>query len=255
MESKDVRSILDKNGKIRLPLFIKKNNDEGQDFYYMGDVTPQINGAKQTTINSDSGKPVSVVKIRFDMQNPVSTNMYTYLHEKGIVAESKPKTKIVTIQTPQVELKFRNSIPLYNLYAAAGTFSEMQSDKDFTFIDAPTNIKAANGYFACKVVGKSMNRRIPNGSICLFKEYTGGSRNGKIVLVENRDTRDPDFNSAFTVKTYSSEKTFQDGTWSHNSIVLRPNSFDKSFIDIVINEQDAEGMRVVGEFVRILEEA
>ena len=42
-----------------------------------------------------------------------------------------------------------------------------------------------NDYFACKIIGESMNRVIPNGSICLFKPYTGGSRNGKIVLVEN----------------------------------------------------------------------
>jgi hypothetical protein len=50
-----------------------------------------------------------------------------------------------------------------------------------------------------------MNRVIPNGSICLFKPYTGGSRNGKIVLVENIDIQDQDFNSAL-IKTYSSEK-------------------------------------------------
>jgi hypothetical protein len=31
-------------------------------------------------------------------------------------------------------------------------------------------------------------------SICLFKPYTGGSRNGKIVLVENIDIQDQDFN-------------------------------------------------------------
>jgi phage repressor protein C with HTH and peptisase S24 domain len=63
-----------------------------------------------------------------------------------------------------------------------------------------------NDYFACKIVGESMNRVIPNSSICLFKPYTGGSRNGKIVLVENIDIQDQDFNSAFTIKTYSSEK-------------------------------------------------
>jgi superfamily II DNA or RNA helicase/phage repressor protein C with HTH and peptisase S24 domain len=254
--SKEVHSILGKNGKIRLPLFIKKNNDEGHDFYYMGDVVPQENGAEQTTMNSDSGKKVSVVKIRFDMKTTVSTNIYTYLHEKIKAADSKPKEKNnITKETPQIKLEFKNQIPLYNLYAAAGTFSEMQTDKTFKLIEAPENFKSANGYFACKVVGESMNRRITNGSICLFKEYTGGSRNGKIVLVQNTDIQDPDFNSAFTVKTYSSEKIFKDGTWSHDSITLRPNSNNASYQDIVINEEDAAGMRVVGEFVQVLEEA
>lgn len=99
-----------------------------------------------------------------------------------------------------------------------------------------------------------MNRPIPNGSICLFKEYTGGSRNGKIVLVENRDIQDPDFNSAFTVKTYSSEKSINDnGVWSHTSIMLRPNSTDSSYQDIVLNEEDARGMKIIGEFVKVLD--
>jgi hypothetical protein len=39
----------------------------------------------------------------------------------------------------------------------------------------------------------------------VYLNLTGGSRNGKIVLVEN--IQDQDFNSAFTIKTYSSEKS------------------------------------------------
>ena len=107
-------------------------------------------------------------------------------------------------------------------------------------------------YFACQIKGDSMNRRIPNGAICLFKKYSGGSRNGKIVLVENYDRQDPDFNSAFTVKTYISEKTVTEEGWKHNQIVLRPNSNDDSYKDIVIDEDGGESMRVVGEFVEVL---
>jgi SOS-response transcriptional repressor LexA len=141
---------------------------------------------------------------------------------------------------------------LYDFYAAAGTFSELQSEKSFKLIEGPEN-SASNDYFACKIIGESMNRVIPNGSICLFRPYTGGSRNGKIVLVENMDIQDPDFNSAFTIKTYSSEKSVSEETWGHTSVVLRPNSFDSSYQNIIITEENAEEMRVVGEFVRILE--
>jgi hypothetical protein len=97
-----------------------------------------------------------------------------------------------------------------------------------------------------------MNRVIPNGSICLFKSYTGGSRNGKVLLIENRDLQDQDFNSAFTIKTYSSEKIVSEDYWEHVSIVLRPNSFDSTYQDIIITEENAQDMRVVGEFVKIL---
>ena len=253
--SKDVQSILGKNGPIRLHLFIKKNNDEGMDFYFMGEVSPELNHVQQTKMKNDSGKEVSVVKIRFNLKNPVSTSIYNYLEQKDKVEDATQikKNVISPIQTViDFEPTLKNPVPLYDFFAAAGTFSEMQSSKDFILIEGPENINHNNKYFACKVVGESMNRVIPNGSICLFKIDSGGSRNGKIVLVENRNIQDQDFNSAFTIKTYSSEKTVSEEGWKHDSIILRPNSYDDSYENISINEENGEGMRIVGEFVSIL---
>ena len=51
IQSKDVQSILGKRGAIFLPLFIKKNNDEGQEFYYMGEVTPQLEKVELSLIH------------------------------------------------------------------------------------------------------------------------------------------------------------------------------------------------------------
>ena len=255
IDSKDVQSILGKNGVIRLPLFIKKNNDEGMDFYYMGEVSPELNHVEQTTMSDDNGKQISVVKIRFNLANPVIPSMYNYLQEKVKVADinANKKDNVTTSKrTIDFEQQLKNPIPFYNFYAAAGTFSEMQSNKDFTLIEGPENIKANSGYIACKIIGESMNRVIPNGSICLFKFYTGGSRNGKILLVENMDIQDQDFNSAFTIKTYSSEKSISEVDWKHTSIILRPNSFDNSYKNIIINEENGKEMRVIAEFVSIL---
>lgn len=256
LNSNDVQSILGQNGPIRLPLFIKKNNDEGMDFYFMGDVSPELDRVQQTTMPNDQGKQLSVVKIRFNLANPVSSTMYNYLHDKVKTKEPKSevKTKVISMQeTMNFEEERRNPIPLYDFYAAAGTFSEIQSEKDYTLIEGPEN-SSNSDYFACRIIGESMNRVIPNGSICLFKPYTGGSRNGKILLIENRDLQDPDFNSAFTIKTYSSEKIVTEENWEHISIVLRPNSFDSSYQNIIITEQNAPEMRVIGEFIQILKE-
>lgn len=66
------------------------------------------------------------------------------------------------------------------------------------------------------------------------------------------DIQDQDFNSAFTIKTYSSEKEISEEGWKHNLIVLRPNSFDASFKNIIINEENGNEMRIVGEFIQIL---
>ena len=253
INSNDVQSILGKKGPIRLPLFIKKNNDEGMDFYYMGEVGPEMNQVEQTTMGNDKGKQVSVVKIRFNLVSPVSPSMYNYLEEKVTIKAEKPEKKVKKKDfqsTIDFEPILQNPIPLYDFYAAAGTFSEIQSEKEFTLIEGPANSK--NDYFACKIVGESMSRVIPNGSICLFKPYTGGSRNGKIVLVENIDIQDQDFNSAFTIKTYSSEKLVTEEGYEHKSIALKPNSFDTSYKDIIINEENGASMRVVGEFISII---
>jgi hypothetical protein len=51
-----------------------------------------------------------------------------------------------------------------------------------------------------------MNRVIPNGSICLFKPYTGGSRNGKNSFEENIDIQDQDFTLLLRLKRIQVKK-------------------------------------------------
>lgn len=80
LNSPDIQ-ILKKHDNLRIPLFIKKSNDEGTDFYFMGDITPIENSFIQTTLNDDNGKPVSVVKVVFTMNTPVEDNIYDYITE------------------------------------------------------------------------------------------------------------------------------------------------------------------------------
>jgi len=77
--SKDVVAIINATNNLRLPLFIRKNNDEGKDFYYMGDLTPIKDAYEQTTMSKGNGNSISVVKITFEMKNPVSSSMYDYI--------------------------------------------------------------------------------------------------------------------------------------------------------------------------------
>jgi superfamily II DNA or RNA helicase/SOS-response transcriptional repressor LexA len=257
LASNDVQSIMGNKGRIRLPLFIKKSNDEGIEFYYMGDVEPQIDKVTQTTMNTDSGKVVSVVNFTFNLSTPVADEMYQYLKEK----EKEKEKETLEVVHPLFDKNDTaanedNYIPFYDFYAAAGSFSEMQENKDFEMIPVPEKYTAEQKYFCCRVKGESMNRRIPNNSICVFRESLGGSRNGKIVLVENYGQNDEEYNSSFTIKTYASEKRVSDdGGWEHSVILLKPNSIESKFKDIVLHEDDCENMRIVGEFIEILDES
>lgn len=152
-------------------------------------------------------------------------------------------------------IPFQNSVPIYNLTAAAGDFSENQvvNVNEYDWVKIPTQIKPAENLFACTVQGESMNRVIPNGSICLFRKYSDGSRNGKIVLVQHTNIQDADYGSGYTVKEYQSTKTNRSNEqWRHNTITLKPLSNDDTFEDINITEDDLEGFKIIGIFECVL---
>ena len=101
---------------------------------------------------------------------------------------------------------FVNGIPIYDLQVAAGLFSEEQIVEDHDWVELSPEFRIQEGLFVTQVVGESMNRRIPNGSWCLFRANPVGTRQGKIVLVQHQSIRDLDTGGRYTVKTYQSEK-------------------------------------------------
>jgi phage repressor protein C with HTH and peptisase S24 domain len=92
---------------------------------------------------------------------------------------------------------------------------------------------AKPGFFLAQVVGESMSRRIPNGSWCLCREPSDGSRNGKVVIVQSRDIQNPDTGGQYTVQIYRSEKTETEDSWSHRSIRLEPDSMEWPILEEV----------------------
>ena len=147
---------------------------------------------------------------------------------------------------------FENSIPLYNLKVAAGSFGEIQQVEDLEWLNIPDKIKPSKDLFACQVIGESMNKVIPNKAYCLFRKYSGGSRNGQIVLVENTNMHDSDFGSCYTVKEYESKKHKDENGWKHQSIILKPLSTDSSYANIVLENEDLSTFKVIGTFVCVI---
>ena len=145
-----------------------------------------------------------------------------------------------------------NAVPLVDFFVAAGDFSDPQLHEELEWIELPFNIAAKQGYFVCKVVGESMNKKIPDGSYCLFKQDEGGSRNGKIVLVESNSISHAEEGSGYTVKQYNSEKKIDNDGWSHQSITLKPLSYNEEYQNIELLEDDQQALKVVGIFERVL---
>jgi hypothetical protein len=63
-----------------LPLFVKKNDDEGIDFYYLGDVMPVDGSFTQDTMPPAPGKTIgpSVVRMNMHLHDPVPMDLYHY---------------------------------------------------------------------------------------------------------------------------------------------------------------------------------
>jgi len=149
------------------------------------------------------------------------------------------------------DIPSENSIPFYDLNIAAGSFSELQELENIKYIELD-GINNKDDYFACTVKGESMNRIIPNGSICLLKKYSGGSRNGLITLVEGRNITDIEFGSNYTIKEYSSKKVTDEDGWHHEEIILLPKSNDPGFKPIILRDEETIDFNVLGIFVRVL---
>lgn len=163
-------------------------------------------------------------------------------------SRSGPEAAKVTELVPYV-----NAVPLFDLQVAAGDFSEMQTAEHSDWVAVPDGMRVREGMFACRVIGESMNRVIPNDTLCLFRPDAGGSRNGKTVLVECIDTIDADSGSRYTVKVYESLKSQNENGWRHTRIQLKPNSHDDSFQTLELTEDEALRYRVVGEFVCVID--
>ncbi|MDB5973487.1 MAG: hypothetical protein JWR07_247 [Nevskia sp.] len=150
---------------------------------------------------------------------------------------------------------FKNCVPLVDLKLAAGKFSEEQEyDEDSTeWVELPPEFRPQQGLFVAQVVGESMNRRIPNGSWCLFRKIRGGTRQGKVVVAQHREISDVETGGHFTVKVYESVKTeLNDGTWKHARISLNPDTTASGYEPIVLDEREAEDLRIIAELVAVL---
>lgn len=164
------------------------------------------------------------------------------------------KSNVIAFPEPAKPLEpYVNAVPLYDLRAAAGSFSSLQQVQHEDWVLVPDGMPIGKSIFACHVVGESMNEIIPDGAICLFRSNPGGSRNGKIVLVECADLQDGDAGSRYTVKEYQSFKVQTEDGSENRRILLKPRSTNAALAAIELNDDgDEHRYRVVGEFLGVI---
>jgi SOS-response transcriptional repressor LexA len=142
---------------------------------------------------------------------------------------------------------FVTHLPLYSLRAAATKFGEDREVEAEGWVRAPAKLRLNSDMFVGRVVGRSMEPRIPDGSLCVFRKGVVGSRQGKLVLVERMGSTDT--TTRYTIKKYTSRKRRTgDDQWEHGGVRLEP--LNKEFEGFDLKEGEA---RVIAEFIQVLE--
>lgn len=171
---------------------------------------------------------------------------------RELMAEKPSVAEIIRIE-PIVndDVKYIDFLPVYSIKAACGYFGEGDIVSELGWIQAEGIGKLNRNMFVVQASGHSMEPRIKDGDFCVFRANPAGSRQGKIVLVQHRNYYDSDYTGAYSIKEYSSIKSYDEfDNWQHEKIELLP--LNKDYNPIVINAEEAEDFRVIGEFVGVI---
>jgi hypothetical protein len=143
--------------------------------------------------------------------------------------------------------RFATHLPLYSLRAAAGCLGEEMESAEEDWVPAPEGLRLTPDLFVAHVVGRSMEPRIPDGSLNLFRLHPVGSRQNKILLIQRFGVLDD--TARYTVKKYTSRKVSTgEDQWRHEQIRLEP-------LNPEFEPWDAgpEDFAVVAEWLRVIE--
>jgi phage repressor protein C with HTH and peptisase S24 domain len=142
---------------------------------------------------------------------------------------------------------FVTHLPRYSLAVAAGKFLENHEVTEEGWEEIPADLRLTESMFVARIAGRSMEPRIPDGSLCVFRAGVAGSREGRLVLVEYLGGG---ANDRHTIKRYHSAKTHQpDGSWQHE--MIRLESLNPEF-DAWELDPEENRFRIAAEFVQVL---
>lgn len=145
---------------------------------------------------------------------------------------------------------YRTHLPLYSIRAAAGGFGPDSESEVEDWVEVHDSKTFNRDEFVLRIAGRSMEPDIPDGSLCLFRRYSGGSRGGQIVLVQRLTGSDT--GGEVTIKRYSSDKQATGDSWEHSSIHMHPKNRSE-FSDWDVQREENRYL-TIAVFERVLEE-
>jgi hypothetical protein len=146
---------------------------------------------------------------------------------------------------------YETHLPLIPIDLAAGGMGEdrARGAEDWVEAEVPGRRSLTDDLFIVRVHGRSMEPDIPDGSLCVFRSYYGGSRSLGIYIVQRIATVDE--GGEFTIKRYSSSKSGSGAEWRHDRIRMIPGN--PEFQDWELKAEEDRYI-TVAEFLYVLED-
>ncbi len=143
---------------------------------------------------------------------------------------------------------FKTHLPVFSLKAAAGHFGQGEAVEPLGWVEVLDRGPLRKNMFVARAVGNSMEPKIRDNDLLVFRADPEGTRQGKIVLAQYRGPADPDTGGSFTVKLYTSLKTVGKGRepW-FKRIILK--ALNPEYKPIELNPRRDEDFRIVAEFL------
>lgn len=145
-------------------------------------------------------------------------------------------------------------VPVYPLKVAAGRFTDshaLEDVKPLGWVEA--GLKTENeDYFAAFVRGDSMQPKINDGDLCLFKSYRGGTRQGRVFLIQARGLKNSETGESFVVKKYVRQTPARKSEDDDRAIIHLVSENPK-FSPIILMGASDDEVQVIAEFVRVLD--
>lgn len=180
-------------------------------------------------------------------------NVAAYFQQMMLPKPQEPKIEEYAkiIEFVPKEEQYTTYLPVYTIKAACGYFGDGEMVEKLGWIKAKGIGRLNMNMYVVQASGHSMEPRIQDGDYCVFRANPAGSRQDKIVLVEHHSYYDDDYVGAYSIKKYTSSKSYDEsGNWQHEKIELKP--LNQEYSPIILTSDDADEFRVIGEFVNIL---
>ncbi len=218
----------------------------------VGETSNQLGDLLKHWFGPNAGLPGTNFQVRFESKDGEWRAAPVGSDAKSIRGPVKLHADSINRVEPSVDLasRYTTHAPVYDLSAAAGDWGPEGIPAEIGWIAVP-NQSLSQGMFAARVSGQSMEPKIPSDSWCLFHPCPAGSREGRLLLVQVNAQTDPVDGGRYTVKRYHAVKRATEDGWEHQSVQLEP--LNKDFQPIEISSQEADDIRVVGEFVSVIE--